>query len=125
MTTRTLSLATLLSALLITPVLAEDTPAKTISDIYQQRAALNGRQVTLRGKVVKVNNLIMDRNWVHLQDGSGDAADGSNDITITTQDKAQVNDQVTVTGTLAVDLDFGSGYKYPLLVEKATITPVQ
>ncbi len=125
MMTRTLSLATLLSALLITPVLAEDTPAQTISDIYQQRAALNGQQVTLRGTVVKVNNLIMDRNWVHLQDGSGDAADGSNDITITTQDKAQVNDQVTVTGTLAVDLDFGSGYKYPLLVEKATITPVQ
>jgi hypothetical protein len=125
MMTRTLSLATLLSALLITPALAEDTPAKTISDLYQQRAALNGQQVTLRGKVVKVNNLIMDRNWVHLQDGSGDAADGSNDITITTQDKAQVNEQVTVTGTLAVDLDFGSGYKYPLLVEKATITPVQ
>ena len=125
MMTRTLSLATLLSALLVTPVLAEDASVKTISDLYQQRATLNGQQVTLRGKVIKVNNLIMDRNWVHLQDGSGDAADGSNAITITTQDKAQINDQVTVTGTLAVDLDFGSGYKYPLLVEKATITPVQ
>ena len=120
--THRLSLAAFLSALLITPVLAQEAPAKAVGDLYKERAALNGKQVTLHGKVVKVNNQIMDRNWVHLRDGTGDPADGSNDITVTTQDTANLDDEVTVTGTLAVDLDFGSGYKYPLLVEKATIT---
>ena len=57
-----------------------------------------------------------------MRDGSGDAAAGTNDLTVTTEDTAELSDQVTVTGTLVVDQDFGSGYKYPLLVEKATIT---
>ena len=120
--THTLSLAALLSALLVTPVLAEDAPAKTIGDLYKERAELSGKSVTVHGKVVKVNNMIMDRNWVHVRDGSGDAAAGTNDLTVTTEDTAELSDQVTVTGTLVVDQDFGSGYKYPLLVEKATIT---
>ena len=63
----------------------------------------------------------MDRNWIHLRDGTGDAADGSNDITVTSQDVVEVGDAVTATGTVAVDLDFGSGYKYPLIVEKASV----
>ena len=46
------------------------------------------------------------------------------DLTITSADTAAMGDTVTVTGTLAVDTDFGSGYKYPLLLEKATITQV-
>jgi hypothetical protein len=117
-----LSLAALLSALLITPVLADETPAKAVGDLYKERAELNGKPVTVHGKVVKVNNMIMDRNWVHVRDGSGDAAAATNDLTVTTQDTAEPGDLVTVTGTLVVDQDFGSGYKYPLLVEKATIT---
>ncbi|WP_295443045.1 hypothetical protein [uncultured Thiodictyon sp.] len=121
--THTLSLATLLSALLITPVLAAGATATAVGDLYKERAALGGKQVTVRGQVAKVNTQIMGRNWVHLRDGTGDAADGSNDITVTTQDTAAVNDQVTVTGTLVVDMDFGAGYRYPLLIEKATIAP--
>ncbi|HYN79741.1 MAG TPA: hypothetical protein VES73_18320 [Lamprocystis sp. (in: g-proteobacteria)] len=120
--THKLSLAALLSVLLVTPALAEEAPGKAVADLYKDRAALAGQQVRLHGTVVKVNNQIMDRNWVHLRDGTGDAADGTNDITVTTEDLATVNDEVTVTGTLMVDQDFGSGYKYPLLVEKATIT---
>ncbi len=118
-----LPLATLLSALLVTPVFAQDAaPAKSVADLYKERAELSGKQVTLHGKVAKVNNQIMDRNWVHLRDGTGNAADGSNDITVTTTDTADLGDLVTVVGTLILDMDFGSGYKYPLLVEKATIT---
>ena len=123
--TRTLSLTALLTVFLAAPVLAQDATAKTVGDLYKERAALAGKQVTLHGKVVKVNNQIMDRNWVHLRDGSGDPADGSNDITVTTVDTAALNDEVTVTGTVVVEQDFGSGYKYPLLVEKATITKGQ
>lgn len=112
----------LLLGLLAGPAQAEDASAKAIGDIYKERAALAGKQVTVKGKVVKANNQIMERNWVHLRDGSGDAADGSNDITVTTADSAAPGDEVTAVGTLVVDMDFGSGYRYPVLIEKATLT---
>jgi hypothetical protein len=100
---------------------AEEAVSTTIGDLYKERASLDGKLVKLQGKVVKVNNQIMQRNFLHLQDGTGSAEDGSNDITVTSQDTANIGDQVTVTGTLILDHDFGAGYRYPLLVEKASI----
>jgi hypothetical protein len=120
--TRTLALTALLSTLIVGTAYAADPASKTVAELYKEKAALNGKEVILHGKVAKANNQIMDRNWIHLRDGTGDAADGSNDITITSQDVVEVGDEVTATGTVAVDLDFGSGYKYPLIVEKATLT---
>ena len=121
---RTRILAALFSLALLAPAFADEVVQKSIADIYQEKAALAGQPVKLQGKVVKVNNNIMNRNFLHLQDGSGDPALGTNDLTITSDDTAAMGDTVTVTGTLAVDTDFGSGYKYPLLLEKATITQV-
>jgi hypothetical protein len=102
---------------------ADQAVSTTIANLYKDRAELSGKQVRLEGKVVKVNNKIMQRNFLHLQDGTGNAEDGSNDITITSQDTANPGDMVSVTGTLILDHDFGAGYKYPLLIEKASITP--
>jgi DNA/RNA endonuclease YhcR with UshA esterase domain len=109
--------------LFVFPLPADEAVTTSIADLYKQKDTLNGKQVTLKGEVVKVNNRIMQRNFIHLQDGTGTAADGTNDVTITSQDTANVGDQITVTGTLILDHDFGAGYKYPLLVEKATIHP--
>ncbi len=120
---RALTIASLFLSLCAFPLLADEAVSTTVGDLYKEKAALNGKLVTLQGKVVKVNNQIMQRNFLHLQDGTGSADDGSNDITVTSQETANVGDQVTVTGTLVIDHDFGSGYMYPLLVEKATITP--
>ena len=117
-------LAALFSLALLAPAFADEVVQKSIADIYQEKAELAGKPVKIQGKVVKVNNNIMNRNFLHLQDGSGDPAAGTNDLTITSDGTAAMGDTVTVTGTLAVDLDFGSGYKYPLLLEKATITQV-
>jgi hypothetical protein len=123
--TRTSTLATLLTLALCAPLHADDAVQKTIGDLYKEKAELAGKQVKLHGTVVKVNNQIMNRNFLHLQDGSGDAGDGTNDVTVTSDETAAKGDEITVTGTVAVDLDFGAGYKYPLLVEKATITKGQ
>ncbi len=95
---------------------------KTVEALYQEKAKLSGHQVELHGKIVKVNNAIMNRNFLHLQDGTGKK--GNNDLTVTSQDTAEVGDEVTVTGTLTVDKDFGAGYTYPILLEKASITKV-
>ncbi len=93
----------------------------TIASVLTNSKSLGGKTVTLRGKVVKYNAAILGSNWVHLQDGSGSAKDGTHDIAITTSGTAKVGDIVTVTGTVVLDKDFGSGYAYAVLIEKATI----
>ncbi len=99
---------------------AEDAKVKTVAALHQEKAALSGQTVKVQGKVVKVNNGIMGRNFLHVQDGTGDA--NTNDLTVTSKQTAAVGDQVTVTGRVVVDRDFGSGYSYPLLVEEASIS---
>lgn len=99
---------------------AEDAKVKTVAALHQEKATLAGQTVQVQGKVVKVNNGIMGRNFLHVQDGTGDA--NSNDLTVTSKETAAVGDRVTVTGRVVVDRDFGSGYSYPLLVEEASIS---
>ena len=93
----------------------------SIADAWAKRKQLSGKEVTVRGTVVKVNNGIMGRNWFHLQDGSGKADAGTNDLTVTTDAVVKVGDVVTVTGTLGIDKDFTAGYAYDVILEKATI----
>jgi hypothetical protein len=95
--------------------------AKTVAEIVTGKAALKDKPVLVRGQVVKVNNGIMDKNWVHLQDGSGTAKDGTNDILVTTKDQAAVGDIVNVKGTVRTDVNLGSGYAYAVLIENAAI----
>ncbi|OGV73747.1 MAG: hypothetical protein A3K19_12010 [Lentisphaerae bacterium RIFOXYB12_FULL_65_16] len=92
---------------------------QTVAEIYAGKASLAGKSVKVRGKVVKVNTGIMGKNWLHLRDGTGDA--GSNDLTVTTAATAQVGDVVVVTGAVTVDKDFGSGYKYAVLIEDGQV----
>jgi molybdopterin synthase catalytic subunit len=82
---------------------------------------LKDKTVLVRGKVVKYNAEIMDKNWVHLRDGSGSAEKDTNDILVTTASKTKVGDIVTFKGTVRTDKDFGSGYSYKVLIEEATL----
>lgn len=93
---------------------------KTVAEIYAGKAELSGKPVKVRGKVVKYNANIMGKNWLHIQDGTGSA--GGNDLTVTTASETKVGDTILVTGTLAADRDFGSGYKYSLIIEDAKVT---
>jgi hypothetical protein len=95
--------------------------ARTVAEAWAQRTALKEKPVAIRGKVVKFNQGIMGKNWVHLRDGSGTAGK-DNDITVTTGDVAQVGDVVLAKGTLRVDKDFGAGYAYPVIVEDAKLS---
>ena len=96
-----------------------DAVKKTVEGVYKEQAELNGKIVQIHGKVVKVNNAIMKRNFLHIQDGTG--GEGTNDITITSDQTANIGDEVTVTGTVALNRDFGFGYMYPILIEQSTI----
>jgi hypothetical protein len=91
----------------------------TVADVFAKKDALVGKPVVVRGKVVKVNNGIMGRNWIHLRDGTGAAA--TNDLLVTTDATAKVGDVVVARGTVATKQDFGAGYAYDVIVEKATL----
>lgn len=93
-----------------------------IATVWKTRATLAGKTVTVRGKVVKFNGGILGVNWIHIQDGSGSEAEHTNDITITSDGGAKVGETITATGVVGINKDLGSGYNYPVIIEKATIT---
>jgi len=93
----------------------------TVAEIYEKRAKLNKKIVVVKGKVVKVTAGIMGKNWIHVQDGTGDAKKGSHNLVVTMQDKPAVGDTVTVKGTVYKDKDFGSGYNYKVIMEEASV----
>ncbi|MBI1922091.1 MAG: DNA-binding protein [Geobacter sp.] len=95
--------------------------AYTIGELYAASGKLSRKKVSIRGKVIKVSSGIMNRNWVHLQDGSGDPRKGTHNLVVTTNDVPAVGDIVTATGILAKDKDFGGGYRYAVILEKADI----
>jgi hypothetical protein len=101
--------------------MAPPSGGSSIADVWARRAALAGKTVTVNGTVVKFNGGILGRNWIHLQDGSGKAADGTNDITVTSDTAVKVGDVITATGKVVVDKDFGSGYAYKVLLEDGKI----
>ena len=77
------------------------------------------KSVKIKGKVVKVNNGIMSKNWVHIQDGT---SNGSNfDLTVTTNSTVNVGDVVTFEGKIVLNKDFGYGYSYKVLLEDAKV----
>ena len=100
---------------------AKGADACTVSETYEKAAKLDKKTVSVRGKVVKVSKGIMGKNWVHLQDGSGNAEKGTNNLVVTSQDVPNVGDVVTAKGTLHKDKDFGAGYLYKVIVEEATV----
>ena len=102
---------------------AKGADAYTVSEAYEKAGNLDKKAVVVRGKVVKVSKGIMGKNWVHLRDGSGDPGKGTNNLVVTTQDVPNIGDVVTAKGTLYKDKDFGSGYKYQVIVEEATVKP--
>ncbi len=92
---------------------------QTVAEVITGKAKFAGKPIAVRARVVKFNGGILGKNWLHIRDGSG--GEGTNDLTVTTSAVAKVGDLVLVTGVLSVDRDFGSGYKYGLIVEDAKV----
>jgi hypothetical protein len=86
-----------------------------ISDLFSDIKSYKEKEIKVTGKVVKFNEAIMGKNWVHIQDGT--EFEGKYDLTVTTSEMVNVGDIVTIKGTIALDRDFGYGYKYDLLLE--------
>lgn len=92
---------------------------QTVEEVVSKCADLAGKDVAVRARVVKFNAGILGTNWIHVRDGSGAA--GTNDLTVTTDSTVAVGDVVVVRGKVVTDKDFGSGYRYAVIVEKAAV----
>jgi hypothetical protein len=86
-----------------------------------KRTELKNKPVVVRGKVVKYTPDVMGKNWIHLRDGTGSAADSTNDVLVTSKASTKIGDVVVARGTVRTDVDFGSGYSYKVLVDEATL----
>ncbi len=95
--------------------------ANTVAALWRQKDRLAQSTVAVRGVVVKYNAGVMGKNWIHLQDGSGDAATGTHDLTATTLESAMLGDTITVMGVVRTSVDVGAGYRYVLLLENARV----
>ena len=93
---------------------------QTVAELFANKAKLAGKDVVVRGRVVKFIPSVMQKNWVHVQDGTGTA--GSNDLTVSTSATAAVGNTVVVRGKLGTDKDLGFGYHYDIIIEDGTVT---
>jgi hypothetical protein len=96
--------------------------AVTVADAHKRGKELTGKLVAVTGKVVKANANILGKNWFHIQDGSGAAKDGSNDLTVTTAGTAAMGASVRAVGVLTAGKDLGSGYSYDVIIEDADLS---
>lgn len=105
----------------ITVEKAEGENAFTVGDLFDKADELNGQTIRVRGKVVKYNANIMGKNWLHIQDGTGDPMKNTHDLVITTTQEIGSPSVLTLEGKLVADKDFGAGYKYDVIIENGSI----
>ena len=92
-----------------------------VEETFLKAKELTGKTIKIRGKVTKVAHMIMGKNWIHIQDGTGDKR--TDDIVFTsTKESPKTGDIVTAQGVVATDKDFGYGYFYPIIMENSTFT---
>ncbi|MCJ7815367.1 MAG: hypothetical protein MUP31_04865 [Xanthomonadales bacterium] len=94
---------------------------KTVAAIFAESAGLKGQMVSLNARVIKVNEQIMGKNWITLQDGTG--ADPDNKLLATSQEMVAPGALVVAKGTVVTDVDLGYGYNYKVLLEEVTFSP--
>lgn len=88
---------------------------KTIADIFSQRQHLKGKQVRVRGEVVKYIGNIFGKNWIHIRDNSSDK-----NLLVITRDSTR-HDVILVKGTVVLDKDNGIGHVYKVVLDNAHI----
>jgi hypothetical protein len=95
--------------------------AQTVGECFDKAKDLNNSKVKVQGKVMKVSKMIMGKNWVHLQDGTGNPMKNTHDLVVTTMADPALDSIVVIEGTLHANKDFGAGYKYVVIIEDAEV----
>jgi len=91
----------------------------TIKELYANKQKYAGKTVKIRGEVTKYTPMVMNKNWIHIQDGTD--ADGKFDLTVTSDAETDLGKTITVEGKVSLDKDLGYGYFFDVIVEDAKI----
>lgn len=89
----------------------------SIAELVANPASFEGKTVQLTGRVVKVNPNIMNRNWLHLQDGTKN----DYDLVVTSNTFVAEGVDITIKAEVQLNRDFGAGYRYDLILENGVI----
>jgi hypothetical protein len=94
---------------------------RSIAEVHAEADHLAGRSVRVRGVVVKVVSGVLGRNFLRVRDGSGEREQKTHELSVTTEASPEAGATVLLEGTVAKDRDFGSGYRYAVIVEGARL----
>jgi hypothetical protein len=92
------------------------TPVK-IASVLDDPASFEGKWVEISGTCTKVNEGILNRNWIHIKDGSAD----DRDFVVTSSASVKPGDPVKMKAVVRLDKDFGAGYSYAILLEDGVV----
>lgn len=88
-----------------------------ISELVGNPKKFDGKTVQLDGVCTKINPGIMNRNWIHIKDGTKD----DYDLVITSDAYIPEGAAFTIKAVVTLNKDFGAGYKYDMILEKGEI----
>jgi len=100
-----------------TDIVIEHKGTLKIAELVKDPKKYEGHTIQLSGKCVKVNPNIMERNWLHIQDGSKNDFD----LVVTSNTFVPEGSNITIRGVVSLNRDFGAGYKYDLILENGTL----
>jgi len=88
-----------------------------ISELVEDPKKYEGKTVQITGVCTKINAGIMDRNWIHLQDGSNNDFD----LVVTSDAFVPEGSTITIKALVTLNKDFGAGYTYDLILENGIL----
>ena len=89
----------------------------TVAELVKSPKKFEGNTVELTGTCVKINPSIMNRNWIHIQDGSKN----DYDLVITSDTYIPEGTNFTIKALVSLNRDFGAGYSYDLILEDGVL----
>ena len=96
-------------------------PFYTVQEVHDFAKELQNQTISVKATVLKVSRKIMQRDWIHLKDGTGDESANTNDFVVTAENTSvKKGDVVVATGKISINKDFGYGYFYPVIMDSAT-----
>ena len=91
----------------------------SIAELFSKKDSYAGKTVKIKGEVTKYTPAVMNKNWIHIQDGTDD--NGKFDLVVTSVNEVKVGDVVTFEGKISLNKDLGYGYFFDVIMEDAGI----
>lgn len=98
---------------------ASNALALRVVDVYSERAALTGQRVKVKGTVDRVM-FVQGIHYVHLKDGTGAAADKTDDLLCLSSVEVAKGAAVTLEGVVTLNKDIGMG-PVPVMLDQALV----